>query len=204
MKSTNTIKRTALPVIGAKLGGGFYTGILSIDGVLHAVIVAPKSGGEHADAPWGDYGKLIKGADSYANGLANTKAMAKAGCKIADWALALRIGGFKDWAIPARDQLELIYRNLKPTTDKNYCYFRSGDNPSTGTYPYTELLPKQTKVKAFKSGGVESFDAVWYWASTQYSVNCAWCQHFGIGNQDGLVKDGNGRVRAVRTVSISN
>jgi len=202
MKSTNNLKRAALPAIGAKLGGGYYTGILNIDGVPFALITAPKGGGEHADAPWGEY-KLIKGADSFCDGLANTKAMAKAGCKIAEWALSLRIGGFKDWSIPARDQLELLYRNLKPTTQANYVW-RNGDNPSTGTYPYTEKLPKQTKVRSFKKGGVEALDDVWYWSSTQYSSDLAWCQYFYVGYQDGLSKGGTSRVRAVRSVRISN
>ena len=40
----------------------------------------------------------------------------------------------------------------------------------------------------------------WYWSSTQYSSDSAWCQDFGGGRQGYLRKGGNGRVRAVRRV----
>lgn len=38
----------------------------------------------------------------------------------------------------------------------------------------------------------------WHWSSTQYSADNAWGQYFGDGSQDGALKDGRGRARAVR------
>lgn len=198
----NQVKRSKLPVIGAPFGGGFYTGILNIDGVPHALVTAPKAQGQGPDQVWSPDYKLIKNCRSFFDGLANTKAIAKAGLALGKWAVGLRIDGQRDWALPARDQLELQYRNLKPTTAENY--MRCGDNPSTGTWPYTEKLPAQTKAKLFKQGGAEAFDDVWYWSSTHYSANYAWCQLFHNGLQNTFNKTSNYRVRAVRTVRIIN
>ena len=48
------------------------------------------------------------------------------------------------------------------------------------------------------------FQHTWYWLSEQHAgyANDAWGQAFSFGNQDGWLKDGNLRVRAVRRVPI--
>ncbi|WP_396180007.1 hypothetical protein [Flavobacterium sp.] len=43
----------------------------------------------------------------------------------------------------------------------------------------------------------------WHWTSTQYSAFHAWYQHFGDGYQFILVKDFQGRARAVRRFKLS-
>ena len=202
-ESTTGIKRADLPAIGAALGGGFYTGVIVINGVHHALITAPKSA--EVEGEWGCYGKTITGADSYADGLANTRGMAEAGSEIAQKVLAQTTGGFTDWAIPARDQQELQFRAFKPGDQDNSESFRDGDNPSSVPpgYPYTEELPAQTAVDTFKEGGAEAFEQAWYFASTQYahySDDGAWGQTFGYGSQDDLRKGRSTRVRAVRRV----
>jgi hypothetical protein len=40
----------------------------------------------------------------------------------------------------------------------------------------------------------------WYWSSTQYSADTAWCQDFNNGLQDWSSKNYEGRARAVRRV----
>ena len=77
-------------------------------------------------AEWGEYGKAAK-AHSYCDGLANTRAMAAAGSELAKHMLSLQIGEHNDWYLPSRDELELCYRNLKPTGDPNDCAYRDGD-----------------------------------------------------------------------------
>ena len=148
----------------------------------------------------------VPGAESYSDGLANTNAMAEAGSPLAQWARGLRIDGHDDWYLPSRDELELMYRNLKPTTQENDCTFRDGDNPSSVPvgYPYTALAPTQTTVAAFAQGGAQALDARWYWSSTQYAAVTltAWSQGFDIGLQLSYRKSAVGRARAVRRFKI--
>ena len=189
---------------GTPWEGGFFGGIHSFGGDVYAQIIAPKAVGEHQPTVWHRDYDLIVGADSFFDGLANTKAMAEAGSEIAQWTLSLRIAGRDDWHIASRDQHEPLYRHLKPTDAENWVY-RNGDNPSSLPvgYPYTKLLPGQTDVELFRKGGEEAFEADWYWTSTQYSAGLAWGQGFAGGGQDVADKDDQGRVRAVRRLKIS-
>lgn len=194
------------PIIGTAMGGGFYAGRIRIGGTVFALIVAPRFEGEHADAVWNDdYRRDVPGAKSYCDGLANTKAMAEAGSKLAQWALGLRIGGNEDWYIPSQDELEIIYRNLKPTTDKNSCWARSGINLSAAapTRPYTSESPVQTLAEAFKDEGQEAFEASWYWSSTQHASGSgyAWSQDFYYGDQNDSHEGDILRARTVRRIS---
>jgi hypothetical protein len=197
---------TELPTIpGTPYGGGFYAGRFLDGNHLFALIVAPKVDGEHDDALWNKSTKAVAGAVSYFDGMANTRAMAEAGSNIAKWALGLNLNGESDWYLPSRDELEIIYRNLKPGTRENYGY-RSGDNPSgvPAGYPYTAALPGQTDAEQFHVGGAEAFEEAWYWTSTQFAPNdvCAWAQGFVYGDQFGCRKDNGGRARAVRRLPI--
>ena len=193
-------------ILGTAMGGGFYAGRIRIGDQVFALIVAPKADGEHEDAPWNDTYSTVDGAKSYFDGLANTDAMAGAGSELAKWARGLRIGGHDDWYLPSQDELEIIYRNLKPTAEANWCYARSGINLSAvePTRPYTPDFPVQTLTEAFQKGGGEEFDPVWYWSSTQHVSNSdyAWIQDFVNGNQGSNRKNINYRARAVRRLAI--
>lgn len=198
--------KESTPIIGTAMAGGYYAGRILIDGNPFALIVTPKAEGEHKPDIWIPNRKEVPDARSYNDGLANTQAMAEAGSKLAKWALGLEISGTNDWYLPAQDELEIIYRNLKPTTDKNSCYARSGINLSTfdPTRPYTPEFPLQTPAEAFKQGGSEAFTADWYWSSTQYASHSdyAWFQHFLHGSQDFFDTDYELRARAVRRLPI--
>lgn len=205
MNTVNTNNETALQ-IGAPAHFGFFAGIIMIGDVAHALIVSPKAKGEFTDQIWAPNYDDIPGAKSYNDGLANTKAMAEAGSEIAKKVLDLNIDGQNDWYIPSLDELEVIYRNLKPTTEENWCYARSGINlhAATPTLPYTPDSPAQTTAELFQASGAEAFDPRWYWTSTQHvsASACAWCQYFGNGYQDYGSEDGKCRGRAVRRVPI--
>jgi hypothetical protein len=193
-------------IIGTAMGGGFYAGRIRVGDDIFALIVAPKVEGEHEDAAWNTSAKSIEGALSYFDGHANTIAMAEGGSDLAKWALDLRIGGNDDWYLPSQDELEILYRNLKPTADKNWCYARSGINLSAAipTYPYTPDFPVQTLAEVFQQGGSEAFEQEWYWSSTQHASysDCAWSQHFSYGYQDYNRKYDELRARAVRRLAI--
>jgi len=195
-----------LPIIGTAMGGGFYAGRIFIGDQPFALIVAPKAEGQHKPAIWISNYKAVPDALSYNDGLANTLAMAESGSKLAKWALDLRIDGHDDWYLPAQDELEICYRNLKPTTTKNSCWARSGINLSAfePTRPYTPDFPVQTLAESFQAGGEQAFDDEYYWSSTQHvsASVCAWFQPFNYGGQD---YDSTGyelRARAVRRLPI--
>jgi hypothetical protein len=190
------------PEIGQAYGGGYFSGVTVQDGKRYMVITAGRD--HELKGKWGERGMIVEGADSFTDGRANTEAMAAAGSELAQQVLALKIGGRADWAIPARDQQEPQYRNLKPTTEANYCWGRDGDNPNSlpiGTL-YTEESPAQTAVEAFQQGGTEAFADAWYWSSSQRSAYIAFSMRFDDGYQDYDGKIDELRVRPVRSELI--
>lgn len=193
---------TAIPEIGQAYGGGFVTGFYMQDGKRYVSITA---GAEHElVGEWGEHGVKIEGADSLTDSRANTEAMAVSGSELAQQVIALEIGGHTDWAIPGRDVQELQYRNLKPTTDKNYAWGRDGENHSSipAGDMYSEESPVQTSVDDFKAGGAEAFKPDWYWSSTQRSAYGAFGLSFGGGTQSNHDKNVELRVRPVRSEVI--
>ena len=195
-----------LPALLTAMAGGYFAGALMHKRQPHALIIAPKIGGEFVDVPWHQDGADVPGACSYIDGRANTEALAEAGSELARNILALEIGGFTDWSLPARDQLELMYRHAKPGTWENACTFRDGDNPSSVPvgYPYTPDSPAQTDNAAFQAGAKEALSETWYWASTQYSSGCAWGQYFVNGSQGLSGKECEARARAVRMIPLDH
>ena len=192
------------------------------------IIAAPKASGENA-------GIVLKNANTampvatqtLSEGWLATNAMRNADTSTvypaAHWARSLNIGGRTDWYIPARDELELCWRNLKPTTAANNVSNRvvSGINYATlGAYgdtadsqglnlnsspagaAYTTTNPAQVDNTAFRTGGAEAFTyGSPYWSSTEYSAANAWSQYWhssfpGYQGEDGKVN--TYRVRAVR------
>jgi len=194
------------PIIGTAMGGGFYAGRIRIDGQVYALVVAPKEDGEQDDAELLPRSMDLPGAASWNDGLANTKALAEAGSELAKWALDLRIGGHDDWYLPSVDELEIIYRNLKPTTEDNAVYNRSGLNLSAiePTRPYTLTEPAQTQAEAFQDDGAEAFAERWYWSSTKHASDSvyAWGQGFYDGYQGYNGVSDDYRARAVRRLPI--
>jgi hypothetical protein len=186
---------------GTPFEGGFFVGRFRLDGAIWAAIVSPMDGdlegqwlGEYLDVP---------AAHTFNDGHQNTMAMATAGSELAKAIQVLSIGGFEDWYLPARDELELLYRHLKPTTETNYTW-RNGENPSAipATYAYEELLPVQTSATGFQEGGEHALSAQAYWSSTQSSRHPAWFQHFAGGSQYYHDKSAKLRARAFRRFKI--
>lgn len=197
----------AIPQAAAPFAGGFYGGRILISGVAYALIVAPKAEGHRVDVKWNGSYKMVEGSTSFNDGLANTIAMADAGSELAQWALGLRIGGLTDWYIGSQDEMEIVYRTVKPGTAKNSLWGRSGINVSAipPTYPYTLDFPAQTQDKLVRTGGAEAFDEVAYWTSTQHAADgdYAYCQDFVNGFQFSWSKDDKLRARAVRRLPVS-
>jgi hypothetical protein len=202
----NAITETTLPAIGSPMPGGFFAGAYLLNGQRRALILSTKKIGISLKGAWHEEEIEVPGAKSYNDGMANTLAMAEAGSGLAKTTLELEIDGQKDFYIPSQDELELCYRAFKPTTERNWCYARSGINLSAlpPTYPYTPEFPVQTTLDAFKKGGEEAFEDDWYWSSTQHAAGSsyAWFQFFGDGGQLSLSKRFKLCVVAVRRLPI--
>jgi hypothetical protein len=200
----DTINAEVPTIAGTPFAGGFYAGRILVNGDTFALIVAPKAEGEHDDTILLDSEDQVAGALSFFDGRANTAALVEAGSELAKWAQGLRIGGFDDWYLPSRDELEMLYRAFKPTEDENYCW--RGDNPSSVPvgYAYSLDSPARTNVEAFQEGGAEAFTPEWYWSSTQSAGDeaYAWYQSFYNGDQSDSHKVNELRARAVRRLKL--
>ena len=197
----------------------------------HRIIVAPKASGEHAGIALKHVNTALPTAcQTLTEGWAATMAMFAADTSTvypaAHWARNLNINGRTDWYIPARDELELCWRNLKPTTDNNYTpanrqasasfnYAQNGsygdtslnhgvnNNSAPAGAAYTASVPGQTAASAFRTGGAEAlgYPSSYYWTCSDHSATTAWNQHWNSsssGGQGNSNKTSTFCVRAVR------
>jgi hypothetical protein len=198
---------TQLPAIGAAYGGGFFAGQISTSGngvATHNLVIGPKSTAQTI-AVWKTTNTSTAGTTSVIDGPTNSANMNNAAHPGAQFCEALTIGGFSDWYMPAKNEFEVLYFNLKPTTSNNTTNPASGANtnavPSRASN-YTSGNPAQTSVAIFQDAGSEAFDTAQYWNSTQASDVEAWRQATTGGNQSADGKAGSNRTRAVRRISL--
>jgi len=163
-------------------GDDVFVGIINVNGVQKGILLPPKPVRQYPELVIYNDGP-VKGTTSWNDGQANTRDMADAGSKLAQWALD------NGMHIPSMDELDIIYRTCKPTTEQNWLGNRSGINVSAipPTYPYTSDFPAQTTLEQFKAGGPEAFDTNdWYWSSTRSpdSEASAYAQYFYYGFQN--------------------
>ena len=199
------IPEPAPTIIGQVYGGGYYAGQISLTGsgvATHYLVVAPKSLGE-AQRQWKTANTATTNTGSVVDGRTNSSNMNNALHPAAQFCEALSISGYGDWYMPARDELEVIYYNLKPSTQLN----STGSGTNLNAVPsraanYTTGTPGQTSVALFQTGGSEVFESEFYWASTQFSSANGWIQSFNDGEQSNVQKLSTTYVRAVRRVAI--
>ena len=192
--------------IGGVYGGGFYAGRINVSGALYNLVVAPKASGESIKK-WGTTG-VTTGITSDINGPINSASLAALGAayQAAVFAEGLTIGGDSVWYLPAKNVLEVLYYNLKPTTDANNT--SSGSN-ANAVYPepistnYTSGSPAQTSAGiGFRTGETDAFASGIYWSSTEDDSYETWVQSFANGIQGGGNKIISSYVRAVRRIPI--
>lgn len=197
-----------LPQIGSVYGGGYFAGQISTAGngvASHNLVIAPMSTG-YSIKQWKTSDTSTAGTSSVIDGPTNSSNMNNASHPAAQFCEGLSIGGYSDWYMPAKNELEVCYYNLKPTTTSNNTSSGTNTNavPSRSSN-YTAGTPAQTSATDFQAGNSESFSttgAPLYWSSTEYSAYFAQCQIFSTGNQYYSNKTFNFRVRAVRRVAV--
>jgi hypothetical protein len=203
-------------VIGEAFGGGYFAGYIShtADGnPTHALIVAPRDTGATGTGYTLTTNLRVKtantataGTTSAFDGAANTAAMVTAGIAdhpAAEFCVNLSLGGFTDWYLPSRYELDIAYFNLKPSTQVN------DTNWGTNIYSvpqrnskWSTAYPAQTSLTTFNTSA-EAFVADFHWSSTEVSGVGAWLLNLLNGGQNGVnVKTNLFRVRAFRRIAL--
>jgi hypothetical protein len=184
-------------VIGQFALGGYFAGYYSSTQnrvATDGLIVAPAASGYYGN---GNSTRTHSQATSYCNNLS--------------------IGGYDDWFLPNRHELEIAYYNLKPTTDSNETSIHP-DAGSGNSYAvpsrsgqYTSGTPGQTSVSDFQSGGSEAFktsgNGATHWSSTTQSDGDegteALRMYFLDGDRAFVATTAEAAVRAFRKFSLS-
>ena len=195
-------------VIGQSFGGGFYAGQIGVSGVAtHYLVVGPAASAQTSSITWKNANTATTGADSVIDGPQNTADIVADGSATvypaAHFCNNLTIGGFSDWYMPAKNELEVCYYNLKPTTQNNATFV--GTNPNAvpaRASNYTTGTPAQTSATDFQSTGAEYFASGLYWTSTEFSATYVWGQGFGNGAQSYYFKTSPLRARAIRRIPV--
>ena len=200
--------------IGQHSEGGYFAGVIRVKDCAYVILVAPKS--TERSAQFKTKYSRAPGIQLVNDGWSNTNAMNNNEHPAAQYCRSLNVSGHADLYLPSRDELELCYRNLKPTDCGNTTYpartlssnlsLANGTNLNsipTGA-AYTETNPARTIVTAFQGRGADAFNDIAYWTSTESTTytNISLIQHFDNGFQDWNFKTNVNRVRAVRRVLI--
>lgn len=203
-----------LPAIGSAYEGGYFAGVIRNGSTRYALVISPKAQGQVQRAFTG-----ALSSNSRWDGLTNCTGSSN---NVAVWARGLNINGFTDWYVPAIDELELLYRNLKPTTTANVTGILVANDGATlitnpnGTNPnsepvgaaYTTSSPAQTSVAIFKVGGSECLDSttapIATWAATiNAGSTYPYFQRHDAGEENVALGGSNTlTVRAVRRVLL--
>lgn len=172
---------------GSYYEGGYYAGVMTdrtgtLPSDTYYLVVADKS--QEVFLPrYSGSGNASAGNVNFANGWDNTSSEAAGGT---DYEAAVYAEGvtvvngdssvnagldFTDWYIPSSNELEVMYRNLKPDSSPNNTDGSNGSNlDSVPPYnaSYSVNNPAQTVSPAFAAGGDQAFNTD---TSSQYVLN---------------------------------
>jgi hypothetical protein len=144
-----------------------------VAGETHGLIAAVQD--QSSGIRWynGSYGTTVATATTIGTGSANTDAIIAAQGAIetsyaAGVARAYTGGGFTDWFLPSKDELNKMYLN------------------------------RATITTTASANGGSNFSTYYYWSSTELGINNAWIQNVYDGSLTDLNKGSHVGVRAVR------
>lgn len=203
------------PAIGGAWAGGFYAGEIGVSGVAtHYLVIGPLSTAQSTLA-YKNAATAATGADSDIDGPQNTADLVAGGNSTvypaAHFCNDLSIGGYTDWYLPARNEMDVCYFNLKPSTAVNST--TSGINVNAvpvRNSNFTLGTPAQTSVAAFQTGGAEALTVQGtspfgnYWTSTESSATSSWGKTVSNGFNGTESKNGLRFVRAIRRVAVGD
>lgn len=188
--------------IGAFVNGGFLAGVIdTISGTIdssddyqtgerYALIVGPKSLEADTDTNYLAWDSQDRSGEAGCftrwNGLSSTEnilAKNDTSYEVFEHIRSIRSSdpvpddGGSDWYLPALDEIQLIYKNLKPEDSDNQTGSDTstfpgevafGENISSDPQgsPNTASDPQQTNVVDFQEGGTEALGFGRYWTST--------------------------------------
>jgi hypothetical protein len=211
--ASNSITTPVIPptTIGQAYGGGFYAGKIAVGGggvATHYLIVASKASGQNSSRLWGTYGSAT-GYTSVIDGPTNSSGENALGAsyQAAVFCEGLTIGGYSDWYLPAKNELEVCYYFLKPDTTVNNTSYGANVNavsPEPYNTNYTSGSPAQTSAGiGFRTGETDAFNSsIVYWSSTENNANSGRFQGFDDGGQSTDSKVSSYYVRAVRRIAV--
>jgi RES domain-containing protein len=163
---------------GTPYEGGYYVcRMLDELGDEYALVVSPKASGE------------LAGSESWSAALS--------------FADSVNAGGYDDWKLADLDEMRALYWNLKPSTATNNTGFGASTRIIPQTANYTTIVPAQTPLTQFKSGGSEELKATSHWTENEYNSSDAWRVDLVNGAESKLGKTYSGPyARAVRRVYL--
>lgn len=158
------------PVLGDFYKGGYYLGLINIGSDVYRLIISPK--------PQTSFGGiLITGGGGTVptlttnDGKFNTDTLAPISL-LCSSAKQLSINGYTDWYVPSRDELEMMYRYMKPAAGDNFVGARSNARGEVGVIAngvnqfsiptgnaYTTTSPAQIPLTNFQTGGAQAIES---------------------------------------------
>lgn len=164
--SFTTAASFAPTAIGDYYQGGYFVGNIQVGAEIYAVLMAPKASGETSlvfVSPKQNEDTWYSPNDS----VANTDALVRQSSAAGSWARGLTIDGFGGWQVPAREVLELMYRNAKPDASANNTATGSNADSIPAGSNYASGDPTAATAAAFITGGVAALVLGGeYWSST--------------------------------------
>lgn len=196
----------APPAIGDAYEGGFYYGQITIDGVIYNLVLSPRASGEVPASVYKNDALGFTGNTSLNDGKLIQENMVAAGISnfpAQEAVMAMTIGGFSDWYIPSKLELEIVYRNLKPVATQNLSPYGANASAVPPTSNYTPSDPSRTTLTDFISTGTNNMTAGYYYSATQGLNGELWVhlKRFTNGADSQYKAEYASPVRAIRRVS---
>ena len=121
-----------------------FVGLNRIKHQVFAIFIPPSE--THATLAISSNNKSIPGSQSQCDGLSNTQAMIGSCFPAAEYCRSLKVGNYRDFYLPSKNELELAFRNnrtqfvMYPTVSKRVPHGQNLSSIPTGL-PYTKQGP---------------------------------------------------------------